>query len=321
MKVLVVPSNRPESFTRFMREWGGKGGWDVSILVEDAPERSFVSAATHHHAWRDVEKFLGEDAWIFSRKDSAIRCFGFLAAWWLGAEHVLTLDDDCFPSWSSGNDLFGRHVWRMSQHRRWISTVPLTRVRGLPYDNPGVLPHVVASVGLWTGIPDLDARTQVEEPVTDFQPPCGSWVVPRGQYVPVCGMNLCFRRDALPLFYFPLMGEGQPYRRFDDIWAGVIAKKICDHLGWSISVGEPFVEHRRASDPLVNLEKEAPGVAANETFWEVIDRVRLTAGHSLGAVRELGRALELGYTDAYLGRLGKALQVWARLLVERPQGL
>jgi len=45
------------------------------------------------------------------------------------------------------------------------------------------------------------------------------------------------------------MGEGQPYRRFDDIWFGVIAKRICDHLGWSIAVGDPHVHHGRCPTP------------------------------------------------------------------------
>ena len=45
-------------------------------------------------------------------------------------------------------------------------------------------------------------------------------------------MSLAFRIEALPLMYLPLMGEGQPYDRFDNIWGGVIAKRVCDHLGW-----------------------------------------------------------------------------------------
>ena len=36
---------------------------------------------------------------------------------------------------------------------------------------------------------------------------------------------------------------------------GITAKKVCDLLGWQISVGEPFVRHLRASDLKVNLDQ------------------------------------------------------------------
>ncbi len=323
MKTLVIPSNRPGCVDAFFDAWKGKGGWDEAILLEDGPERSFISQADRHFAWRDIDKIVGEANWIFSRRDSAIRCFGFLVSWWLGADYVLTLDDDCFPPpHMLRGDFFSTHVAMFNAHPRWRSTVPHMRVRGLPYTDVGRLTNIAANVGLWSGVPDLDARTQLETPVTDFRPPPGKWVVPRGQYVPISGMNLCIARQALPLFYFPLMGEGQEFSRFDDIWAGIIAKKITDHLGWSISVGEPFVEHRRASDPHVNLQKEAPGALANETYWKVIDAIPLTAKDAIGAVAELGRGLETatGLTP-YLFKLGKALRVWVRLLTERPPGL
>ena len=107
-------------------------------------------------------------------------------------------------------------------------------------------------------------------------------------------MNLCFSRRAIPLMYFPLMGQGQP-----------------DALGWSFSVGEPFVRHARASDPFVNLVKEAPGIKANETFWEDIDAAPARIWtDAVGTLSEycLGR---LGW---HMQQLGKALAAWKALL-------
>jgi hypothetical protein len=63
--------------------------------------------------------------------------------------------------------------------------------------------------------------------------------------------------------------------------------------------------------------KEAPGVAANEDFWEAVDGVRLTENTALGAVAEMGRGLARG-ADPYRAKLGKALQVWVRLLEKAP---
>lgn len=134
--------------------------------------------------------------------------------------------------------------------------------------------------------------------------------MPHGQYFPFTGMNFCFKREVAVLSYFPLMGEGQPYRRFDDIWFGVIFKRICDHLGYYITSGHPFVEHRKASDPMINLVKEAPGIKMNETFWEAVDGVKLTAQNPKDCMFEMGKGLS-EETDAYIVRLGQALIVWA----------
>lgn len=49
--------------------------------------------------------------------------------------------------------------------------------------------------------------------------------VPKGTLFPMCGMNLAFDRLAIgPAMYFGLMGEGQPWGRYDDMWAGWCAK-------------------------------------------------------------------------------------------------
>ncbi|HWT79271.1 MAG TPA: hypothetical protein VN648_10770, partial [Candidatus Methylomirabilis sp.] len=160
----------------------------------------------------------------------------------------------------------------------------------------------------------LDAPYQlVYGTVSDFVPPDDSRVLARGQYVPISGMNLCFQRDFAPLAYFPLQGDGWPYRRFDDIWFGVIAKKACDHLGWSISMGRPSVRHIRASDVYQNLVKEAPGIGFNEHFWRVIDAIELTGcGTPCDCMRRIGESLA-ERESCYLQSLGVALGTWAEL--------
>ena len=41
----------------------------------------------------------------------------------------------------------------------------------------------------------------------------------------MCGMNLAFDRKLIgPAMYFGLMGEGQPWGRYDDMWAGWCVK-------------------------------------------------------------------------------------------------
>jgi reversibly glycosylated polypeptide/UDP-arabinopyranose mutase len=136
--------------------------------------------------------------------------------------------------------------------------------------------------------------------------------MPSGQYFPICGMNMCFKRELAPATYFPLQGEGQPFRRFDDIWFGVIAKKIMDHLRLQVVVGTPYINHSKASDPMVNLVKEAPGIAFHETFWEVIDAIELTGHDPVSCMYNVGSGL-LSDPHEYVRSVGDAITKWAAL--------
>lgn len=307
MVILVIPTIREESIKEFLSVW--ESDWDDIVVVEDNPTKTFNINIKNHFAWDDIEKDLGDKAWIISRRDSACRCYGYYIAWKLGADYIVTLDDDCWPSPGYYN-ICSAHIKRLQCTPCWTESVIGMRTRGLPYKNLGILKDVVANVGLWRGVPDLDAIQSLHNPITSFEPPKFNRIIGHGQYFPICGMNLCFERRAAVLSYFPLMEE---YKRFDDIWFGVIFKKICDHLHWKISCGEPFVYHSRASDTMTNLVKEAPGIKANESFWEVIDSVTLTGNEPAQCMLEIGQALEK--QSAYLSKLGKAIQTWVSLYI------
>jgi reversibly glycosylated polypeptide/UDP-arabinopyranose mutase len=309
---LVVPTCRQSQLRAFRSKWEKARFWDTLIVVEDAPARSKGVDTQYHFAWPEIEQELGESAWIISRRDSAIRSFGFWMAYRLHCDHIVTLDDDCHPI--TGQDFLGGHLKALHATPRWAESVLGMRTRGLPYGDRGKLDGVMLSVGLWSGVPDLDAPYQlVKGSMTDFTPPDESRILPRGQFVPICGMNLCFRREFTPLAYFPLQGQGWPYRRFDDIWFGVIAKKVCDHLGWLISIGRPWVRHTKASDVYENLVKEAPGISHNESFWRVIDAIDLSnTSSATAAMRRIGESLGR-HEDTYMGALGAAIQAWVGL--------
>ncbi len=201
----------------------------------------------------------------------------------------------------------------MESVTKWAESVPYQRTRGLPYHNKGKLDSVVMSVGLWVGVPDFDSIQTLSAPVLDnFEPPKYTRLLANGQYTPICGMNLAFKREAAPLCYFPLMGLNSPYNRFDDIWFGILAKKICDHLRLHISCGMPFVYHDRHSNPFVNLQKEAPGIAFNENFWTIVDKIKLESTTIRDCVKEVAKNL-LQCNDSYVSTLGKAMQVWETL--------
>ena len=117
--------------------------------------------------------------------------------------------------------------------------------------------------------------------------------------------------------YFPLMGtdvENKPwgYDRFDDIWAGIFAKKIMDHLGYGVINGSPFIEHRKASDPYKNLQKEAAGIEANEVIFKNVHAVKLTKKTPVEAYAELIKKVKLP-NNPYFKTLKKAILVWLSL--------
>ncbi len=311
-KILVVPSIRENCFNDFLKAWQDTGDWNHLILIEDNTTKTFSNPYGDHYSWKEIDETLGEDSWIISRRDSAIRSFGFLMAYQMGAEYILTLDDDCYPY--DNKPIFQSHIDQMNSYHRWTTSVPNMRTRGLPYQNLGKLDTVVANMGLWSNIPDLDAVQSLNDiPFAtkgDYEPPKGNRIIPSGQYIPLCGMNYCFHHSVAALSYSPLMGKHSPYARFDDIWQGIIFKKVIDHLGLHISVGEPFISHQRASNIFTNLVKEAPGIKANETFWETIDDIILDTVDPVSSVHKIGTILEIN-KDEYIAQLGKALQIWS----------
>jgi len=316
MNALIVPTIREQCIRKFIDEWEPHRYWDHVIVVEDNPQKTFDlnNGSITHLCWEDIDEDLGDKSWIISRRDSAIKCYGFYLAWKLGVKYIFALDDDCYPYLSrSAKEFIKSHRNALSQWSRWTESVPGWRTRGVPYKNKGVLSNVVMNHGFWNVNPDLDACQTLAGPEWKgfVGPVCKHRLIPQGQYFPMCGMNLCFQGNIVPLMYFPLMGQGTPYHRFDDIWCGIITKKICDHLGYVISCGEPFVNHMKASDPFVNLVKEAPGIAANEWFWETIDAVKLTETTPADCMEELGIALD--QENDYLRKLGHAIQIWSSL--------
>lgn len=305
---LVVPTIRENCIRDFIRSWHGK--FDEVIIVEDNPTRTFDIARAIHYSWKEIDEELGDKSWVISRRDSAIRCFGFYMAYKRGADYIFTLDDDCYSI--PEEDFVCSHINQIENTPRWTESVIGMRTRGMPYYNKGTLDSIVANVGLWTNVPDLDAAQSLIAPIKDFQPPNINRIIPTGQYFPMCGMNMCFKSKITPLMYFPLMGEGYPYKRFDDIWCGVIMKKICDYFGLHVSCGHPFVQHIRASDPIKNLVKEAPGVELNETFWEIVDNIKLNGTTINGCLKQLGILLQDNQHD-YIKKVGKAIGIWASL--------
>lgn len=270
---------------------------------------------------RDIERLLGDRSSIISVRDSACRCFGFLVA---SARYVFTFDDDCLPppsrATAAANPLLD-HLCnlRTPSHPDYFNTLyDLEFVRGYPHELRAGVPTAI-SHGLWLGHPDLDAVTQRERHdlvVCDEIPIVQT--VPRGVPYSMCGMNLAFdRRLVGPAMYFGLMGEGQPWGRYDDLWAGWCSKVICDHIGLGVKTGRPYVVHEKASDWRVNIRREAAGMRWASDLHAFFAGVTFEAHHDTveACYLQLARQVEhrLGRRDRYFVRLARAMETWIEL--------
>lgn len=309
---VVVPTIREAYIREFLAAWEAELR-DASILViEDNPQRSFRIKADNvkHYAWEDIDETLEADAWIIPRRSDCVRSFGYLLAAAEAPDMIVTLDDDCFPDLEAPG--FLRRHWEALQSRgadeAWENTMEGAVPRGIPYYATRREAPVILNHGLWHGIPDLDAPTQLVGERVDLELGQRAFTVPRGKFFPMCGMNLAWRPQATPALYFLLMGQDYEFDRFGDIWAGIFLKRIVDHLGWAVKSGPPAIVHRRASNVFTNLRKEAPGLAWNEELWRAVDRLPLR-GHDFSACyAELANGLSL--TGAYWEKLRDAMRRW-----------
>lgn len=276
---VIVPTNRPERIEQFVEAWTDEfRSYDHVrlIVVEDAPTwKASLPEWVERYCWEDIKKDLGDKAECIPTKSGGCRDFGF----WLAYQDktidmVVSLDDDVLPL--SGVDLLAQHWQALETPRnlRWWPVVPGFRLRGEPYGIEMVKPML--NLGLWRGFPDVDAYCQLTDPECEQrfgQTLCvtGSQLLPGGYYFPCCGMNFAVRREAVPFAYFPKLPEGM--KRFDDIWMGVIFKRLADLFGWAVTYGPPFLKHDRASNPLSNLKQEMLGYGVNEYLWQVVDSV------------------------------------------------
>jgi len=337
---IVVPTIREDSIRKFLKEWEEEffqnPGFDTSLIViEDNPEKQFQIARNEsiaHYDWRDIDRDLGENSWIIPRRTDCIRSYGYWKAWLQKPNMIVTLDDDCYPlehyyhGKNANHKRFLLSHWNKLNNEivldriSWISTVKKIRPRGLPYKRQYKkirTANVILNHGLWYNVPDFDAKTQLSleksDGLVDFEI---NQVIPKNFYYPMCGMNLAWRPEATPALYFLLMGrnkdgESWGFDRFGDIWAGIIFKKIADHLGYEITSGYPVIWHNRASNVLANLKKEARGMVVNETFWEAIDAIDLRGRTVQECYSEISHKLSLG--GSYWNILKKSMQIWQNL--------
>ncbi|QAU13129.1 alpha-1 4-glucan-protein synthase [Halorubrum sp. BOL3-1] len=275
--------------------------------------------------------------------------FGLLYMWADESfEYGLFIDDDTLPH--DGTDYFGRHmenlafggeIERVRSDENWVNVLYQNAddhglyPRGYPYsamdetvETDAVAVEsgeVVASQGLWTNVPDLDAvrilmdgdlegQAQTRTTADDFE---RDFVAGRGDYLTVCSMNLAFRREVIPAFYqLPMDDNEWDVGRFDDIWSGLFLKRACDLLDKRVYNGGPLCEHNKAPrSTFDDLANEVAGLELNEHVWEVVDEAGADADSFEAAFAEMADALADGdfsewNSGAFLNHCGEYMRDW-----------
>jgi len=271
-----------------------------AMLAEEAVDGAVFDGQARE-AWFE-EQGAAEYAHLIPAASHAQTSFGLLYMWANAFEVGLFIDDDTRPH--ADQDFFGRHLQNLgfegeieavSSDEQWVNVLYQQNdehglyPRGYPYSamdetvetRSTTVDDVVASQGLWTDVPDLDAvrilmdgdldgQAQTRTSTVDFT---HDFVAEPGNYLTVCSMNLAFRREVIPAFYqLPMDDNRWDIGRFDDIWSGVFLKRACDVLGKQIYNGRPLCVHEKAPrSTFDDLANEAPALELNEHLWRIVD--------------------------------------------------
>lgn len=257
---VVCGTIRPEMMDKFRKEWQPLfDNHNVEfILVVDGDDQHIE----HDGKRVDIKSDL------VSKFSAGCKQLGFLYILQNlpDVQYIICLDDDVSPI----GDPIQDHIDQLNRRVpiSWLSTAS-DYMRGFPYGVRTEAP-VMLSHGVWEGVYDWDAPSQLLK--SDNKVEFYKGVIPKGIYFPCCGMNLAFRREALPYIYFAPVGNFKGGERFDDIYMGIMMVEEFARLNYGIVSGYAKVFHQRASNVFNSLEKEAVGIKHNEEFWKDVNR-------------------------------------------------
>lgn len=267
MIAVIVPTIREEKLKDFIKEWTPlflKHKVNLYVVRDGQyPMLRVFKYAKKDEAYSSqmlsVKDVMGKYSNLIYNFNDGVRNLGFAQAYKDGADIFISLDDDTLP----GGDTIQDHldILNTRQPISYMNSTDDVYMRGFPYWAREEAP-VMFSHGVWNGVYDFDASTQLV--LGTPQPRHRKMPVPKGILMPVCVMNVAFKRKVLPYYYqAPMFGD---MNRFADIFSGWEVKKSIDENNWAMVTGYAKVNHNRASNPFVNLIKEAKGISLNEEY-------------------------------------------------------
>jgi hypothetical protein len=246
------------------------------------------------------------------------RNVGYLQAALDGADIIVAVDDDNFVT---DEDYIGAHLavgreqhvpvvrhisgwWNVCQR---LTCDPPRRFyhRGYPkshqnwksggYEIERQLVRPIVNAGLWLKNPDVDATTNIEEPVNvvAMEPIAGSRTcgLARGTWCPFNSQNTAFGIKTLPAMYLVVMHDffrGYRIGRLDDIWMSYFLRAIADQLGDAVLYGPPMVvQDRNPHNFTRDLAEELGGYLLTEKIVGYLRAFRTGAKDYLAGYLDL----------------------------------
>ncbi|XP_031481279.1 probable UDP-arabinopyranose mutase 5 [Nymphaea colorata] len=319
----------------FLEEWRSLISRFHIIIVKDPELDSglqippdFPSLSVYTRS--DMEARIGPESLSLLRFTGfSTRYYGYLLS---KRRYVVSIDADCVPL----KDNLGRPIDIVRQHLANLTT-PATPlffntlydpyakgsdfVRGYPFGlRCGV--NCAVSCGLWLNIPDFDASILKSGKRNDRLVDA-VLTVPKGTMLPLSGVNVAFDRELIGPALFSgliLAGEGKVrHETVEDLWCGMCVKVVCDHLGYGIKSGMPYVQRGGdgETEQEIQMERTMEGTSLLEVAVPFFQTMRLpqsavTAEECIVEMAKLVRE-ELGRADPSFARAADAMEEWVRL--------
>ena len=309
----IVAINNEKSFRGFIEAWKDELKDIKLMVIENNAGQTFECRTenTDHYSWVDIDRDLGKHYWIIPRNLSSILSYGCYKSS-LESDIIILLDENSRPGSPGVIEQHAKILGKEHQEPAWTNVLNNIKPRGVPFHNTQRKVPLYMNHGMWTENAVLDAATELSLNQNSPEISCNSSLIPRGHYFSMSSINLAIRSEISPLMYFLLMGEDYPFEGFGDIWAGVIAKKIMDHLNMGCRSGEPFVKNYKEIDIWKSLRAESNSLPVNESLWEKIDAAILTSSTPATCYAEIAKMIG-NWGHPYFQKLSSAMKIWSGL--------
>ena len=339
MKIALVTTtiNVPKLLIDYAKNFD-KFGWkkcDVFFVIagdkKTPPLNDFASSLYSDYGYRCNYLDLKEQENLsptLSRRiplnTIARRNFAILKAYIDGADIVVTVDDDNLvmqtDNYLGAHAIIGtkKKIKHISVKSGWYDVCRTLNEldkkafyhRGYPIDQRNKLEsnaslhetEVVVNAGLWLDAPDTDAVAWINFGslnVINFDSTMHGeqFALEKGTWCPFNSQNTALSRKVIPAYFL-----NPPQMRYDDIWASYIVRKIADHLGHSVTYGQPIVTQKRnIHNYVTDLKNEIDGMERTPELIRELRNMELTQKNYRDATYEIVDKLSDKYKDLKVG--------------------
>jgi len=279
---------------------------------------------------------------IIPHNDPRRRNFGFLRAHEIGADVIITIDDDNLPQPNS--NWLGEHLkglessYRLKVHslngivnpcRLLHINEPYVYSRGYPiseFFSDNVLVYeleskkqTILNMGLWTEKPDVDSFTNLVYPnlhSSGQKFPFTYFGVEKDNYFPINTQNTAFKKE-LSIFHNLYM-DPSFIHRYDDIWMGLFAQKLANKFGDITSFGLPLVMHKRNTHNYQDdLWAEFIGIGMNSKMWKEVKDMDISSKNYTDGFLEIADKLpkfQNPEVNKFLRTMKESMRLWVELV-------